>query len=125
MVFEVLVFSDVLACFLLGAILFTWRVQQLFKRIGPNLLFWYRVCFITIFVILQLEEMLGLLYGLVKLSMIDVPAVAVSIYWNHWTSSFGWKYCQNTITLYFDWPLLLVLPFLCINRGEKIKHQKY
>ena len=83
------VLSGVLACFFLRVILFTWIVWRYCESLSSGLLVWYRVCFISIFVVLHLEELIGLLNGLTKIGMFYVPVVSIIISFHQWTGSMG------------------------------------
>ena len=78
-------------CFLLGVILFAWRVRWPHGPLGSGLLVWYRECFITLLVIFYIEELIFLLQALAELGIVDFPAVAIGISSNSWTGSVGRK----------------------------------
>ena len=88
--------------FLLGEILFTWRVQWPFEPLYSGLLVWDRVCFITLFVIFHIDEPLGLIQALAEHGMIGVLAVAAGLSLDFWTSGMGRKSFQTTIPILFD-----------------------
>ena len=75
------------------------------------------VCFIAIFIVLYIGELISLFQEFGELGMVDDPAIVKGIYSDRWTGNMGWKSCQNTINIFFDWNMLIVLSLLYVGVG--------
>ena len=93
--------SDTLSCFLIWVILFSWSFWWSCEPLGYILIVWDRSCFVTLFAIFQLEELIGLIKVITELGMIDVPTIDIDISYDLRNFSVGFNSCQNPALLLF------------------------
>ena len=80
---------------------------------------------ITLFFVLPLKEIFGLLKAITELGMINVPSVSIGIYSDCQTIGVGWKSCWTLMPIIFDWPLFLVPLLICFGGGEDMNNQRW